>query len=570
MHDLHLLADFSVIVAISVVVVWLFHKIKLPSLVGFLVAGALIGPGGFGLIESRGEIDLLAEIGVVLLLFSIGLEFSLKQLWKIRRLVFGGGGLQMLVTGTIVTGAAIWAGFDANIAILFGALVALSSTAIVLNLLQKSGELDAVHGQGMLGVLIFQDLAVVVLILLVPLLAGESSGAVEVALVLAKALGVVVGMWVAASYIFPWVLERVVKTRQRELFTLVTILAAIGTAYIAGLAGLSLALGSFLAGLIISESPYSHQMLSEVLPFRDLFNSIFFVSVGMLFQPAIFGEMPLELLGLILAAFTLKALVAGGAIYVLGYGIRVAVLVGLGLAQIGEFAFVLANEALRVDLLEPKQYSIFLGVSVVTMASTPLLMKLADILARRLEGRMPGAVEQTLAKTHQGEELGGKDAHLSEHVIVVGYGLNGRNVARVLRHQGVPFVVLEMNPNTVRACEEHMPIYYGDATRHPVLEHFDLKHARALVVAIGDAATTRRIVAQAHEMNPDMSIIVRTRYVSEMNDLYDLGASEVIPEEYETSLALVGSVLETYGVGATEILAEKELIRGDAYESLRK
>ncbi|QDG50913.1 sodium:proton exchanger [Persicimonas caeni] len=571
MHDLHLLADFLIIVSLSVIVVWLFHKIKLPSLVGFLAAGVLIGPGGMAVIADPSEVELLAEIGVVLLLFSIGLEFSLRDLMRIRRLVFGGGGMQLLGTAAIVAGIAMGVGIAWNVSLFWGALVGLSSTAIVLSLLQQSGQLSAVHGQGMLGILIFQDLAVVALILLAPIMAGQAPGAKEVAFIFLKAFGVIVGLMLLATYVYPWFIEKVVKTRQRELFTLLTILVGVGTAYLSGLAGLSLALGAFLAGLVISESPYSHQMLSEVLPFRDLFNSLFFVSVGMLFSPTVFMNMPFELIGLIVAVFVIKALIAGTVILVLGYGLRVAVLVGIGLAQVGEFSFVLAREGLRVELLSPDQYSVFLAVSVITMAATPLLFRLAEWLAERTEFAKPSRLERLLAPSRRVEAVhhDGTEQDLEDHVIVVGYGLNGKNVARVLRRIAVPYVIVEMNSKTVRDKRDEEPIYFGDAARQPILKHLGIEQARSLVVAIGDAPTTRRIVAQARRLNPELFIVVRTRYEREVDDLYELGASEVIPEEFETSLELVGSVLESYGASPVDILREKDRIRREAYGFLR-
>lgn len=569
MHDLHFLANFLLIMALAVVVVWLFHKIKLPALVGFLAAGVLIGPGGFGLIANPEDVDLLAEIGVVLLLFSIGLELSIRDLMRIRRMVFGGGGLQLLGTMAVVTGIAAAIGFAWNVSIFWGALVALSSTAIVLSLLQQSGQISSVHGQGMLGILIFQDLAVVALILLAPIIAGQSPGAGAVAFIFLKAFGVIAVLWLLASYIYPWFIERVVLTRQRELFTLITLLVGVGTAYLSGLAGLSLALGAFLAGIIISESPYSHQMLSEVLPFRDLFNSLFFVSVGMLFAPEVFIEMPLEVGGLIVAAILVKSLVAGAAVLALGYGLRVAILVGIGLGQIGEFAFVLAREGLRVELLSTEQYSVFLGISVITMAMTPLMFQLANWLASRAEPAHDTPLGRFFAPSRGTDAAHEEDIVADDHVIIVGYGLNGRNVARVLRRIDVPYVIAEMNAQTVRREKDNEPIYFGDATRTFILEHLGIARARSVVIAIGDSPTTRRIVAQARKLNKDADIVVRTRYEGEVDELYKLGASEVIPEEFETSLTLVGSVLHSYGASPKDIVREKEKIRREAYSLLR-
>ncbi|MGM0556359.1 MAG: cation:proton antiporter [Myxococcota bacterium] len=572
MHDLHILAEFLMIFGVAIVVVWLFHRIKLPSLVGFLAAGVLIGPGGLGLIGQRADIDLLAEIGVILLLFSIGLEFSLKDLIRIRKLVLGAGGLQLTLTAGLVYGVASAFGYPTGQAIFIGALAGLSSTAIVLSLLQKSGELSAVHGQAKLGILLLQDIAVVPLILLVPILAGEMPGGSQLAWTAAKVVLVVVGLWLAATYVFPWIIERVVKTQQSELFTLMTVVLALGTAYVSGLAGLSLALGAFLAGLLISESPYSHQILTEVLPFRDVFNSLFFISVGMLFRPSVFLDMPLELGGLILAVMVVKATIVALIIVGMGYGLRVGILTGLGLAQIGEFSFILAKEGMRFDMLSQQDYSIFMAVSVTTMALTPLLFTLAHRLSQRVGRAGPSRIERWLAPTEDvgdSAETHGHQAY-EDHVIIVGYGINGRNAARVLSRIDVPYVVVEMNPETVRQHRDDEPIYFGDAARKPVLDHLNIADARALVVAIADAATTRRIVSHARRSSEDLSIIVRTRYVHEVDELRNLGADLVIPEEFETSLALVGAVLETYGVAPLAILREKDEIRRESYDLLRR
>jgi CPA2 family monovalent cation:H+ antiporter-2 len=572
MHGLHILADFLMIFGVAIAVVWFFHRIKIPSLVGFLAAGVLIGPGGLGLIAQRSDIDLLAEIGVVLLLFSIGLEFSLKDLIRIRDLVLGAGGLQLTVTGGLVCGIAIAVGYPPGQAVFIGALVGLSSTAIVLSLLQKSGQLSAVHGQAKLGILLFQDLAVVPLILLTPMLAGEIPSAVELSWTIGKVVLVVAGLWLSATYVFPWIIERVVKTQQSELFTLMTVVLALGTAYVSGLAGLSLALGAFLAGLLISESPYSHQILTEVLPFRDVFNSLFFISVGMLFQPAIFLDMPVQLAGLIVGVIIFKAIIIALIVVGMGYGLRVGILAGLGLAQIGEFSFILAKEGMKFDMLDQAEYSIFMAVSVTTMAATPLLFGLARRLSDRVGDAGPSRLERWLSPSRdvsESEQTHGQQQY-ENHVIIVGYGLNGRNAARVLRRIDVPYVVVEMNPETVRCNRDEVPIYFGDAARRPVLDHLGIDRARAIVVAIADAPTTRRIVSLAHDASDDISIIVRTRYTHEVDGLREIGADQVIPEEFETSLALVGAVLETYGVAPLAILREKDEIRRESYDMLRQ
>ena len=567
MPELSLLRDLIVLFGLSVIVVVAFHRLKLPPIIGFLITGVLCGPYGFGLISGVEQVEAMAEIGVVLLLFTVGIEFSLQDLIRLRSFLLVGGGLQLLITLAATAIAARAAGESWRVAIFLGMLVALSSTAIVIRSFADRGELDAPHGRAALGILIFQDLCVVPMMLLAPLLGGAAARPTEIVLIAAKALGFIVAAVVVARLVVPWVLHRVVNTRKREVFLLTIILLCVGTAWASAQVGLSLALGAFIAGLIISDSEYSHQALGEILPLREVFNSLFFVSIGMLFDVRTVLRDPLLIVGAIAAVLLLKAVVTTAVTWAIGQSLRVALLAGLAIAQIGEFSFVLSKVGLGAGLLDAGLNQLFLAVAVGTMTVTPFLMNLAPVAAAFAERRVPNRI----AAGRQRAALAG-DPHppLTDHVIIIGYGLNGRNLARVLSRVGIAFTVVEMNPENVRAERRRgRPIIYGDASRQEVLEHAGIQTARIVVIAISDAAATRSAVALTRRLNPRVHIVVRTRYVQEMEPLFALGTDEVVPEEFETSVEIFSRVLTRYLVPRDEIDRQIRSIRQDAYETFR-
>ncbi|MRR38561.1 sodium:proton exchanger, partial [bacterium] len=373
----------------AVITVVLLRRLMFPSIIGFLATGILAGPYALGLIKDTHQVEQMAEIGVVLLLFTIGIEFSLKELMRIKHLVFWGGGMQVGVTILIVAALAVAFGSPLPQAAFFGFLVALSSTAILMKLLMDSGEMDTPHGKMALGILIFQDLCVVPLMLFTPFLAGAGDGWTGILLVSAKAVAVVVVAHFGARFAVPWIFEQVVKSRSRELFILTIIFIGFGTAWLTAQVGLSLALGAFIAGLAISESEYSHQALGDLVPFRDAFMSLFFISIGMLLDPMVFFRQPLLLLALIGALVAIKAMVAAGSVLLLGIPARIAIVSGLALAQIGEFSFVLAQTGQQHQLLTPQLYQIFLAVTVASMVCTPFCLKYAPALAEQVIPRLP-------------------------------------------------------------------------------------------------------------------------------------------------------------------------------------
>lgn len=583
MTEYPLLKDVLILIGVSLATVYFLRLLRVPTIVGFVAAGVLIGPGVLGLIEDRHSIELMAEIGVTLLLFTIGLKFSVRELAQMRMLVIGAGGLQVVLT-IIVTSAVLNAvGVEISRAIFYGFLVSLSSTAIVLKLLEERGQSHSIFGRFNVGVLLFQDLAVVPLLLLTILLGGGDTGGWSgAAITMAKAV-ILIGALLAFTYfVFPWFFERIARTRSSEIFTLTTVFIALGTAYLGSLLGFSLPLGAFLAGVVISESAYTHQILAEITPLRDVLNSLFFVSIGMFVTPALWLDEPLFSLGTPVLIIFFKAILVGLVALGFGFGIRVAILSGLGLAQVGEFSFVLAIAGASAGLLDADAYSRFLSVAVPTMALTPLAMLVAPAVAERvpqLRGPerllasskrfplrrlfLPNLVESGMVEERDDR------VELEDHVIIVGYGINGQNVARVLGQIDVPYLVLELNPHTVRKMRSRgEKIHYGDASRPAVLRHAGVKNARILVVAIADPAMSRQIVAVARKENPRLIIVVRTRLVSEMESLFRLGADDVIPEEFETSLQLAGAIMATYGISERVIEQEKAMARRGHYSLL--
>ena len=573
--EIKLLQDIAIIFGLAILVLQVCHRIKLPAIIGFLVTGALVGPHGLHLLKSVHEVELLAEIGVVLLLFTIGLEFSLKELFRLKRQVLIGGSLQVFLT-IIVTTLIFIFGFDlpVNRSVFIGFLMALSSTAIVLRLYQERAELDSPHGENILAILIFQDVIVVLLMLLTPFLAGAGGEGFAMGksllVLLAKSIFIFGVVLLAARYLVPHVLFLVARTRSREMFLLSIVAICLFTAWITSLVGLSLGLGAFLAGLVISESEYGTAALGNMTPFRDIFMSFFFVSIGMLLDIRIVLAYPVIIglltVGIVFLKFGLILLIAIS----LGVSLRSALLTGFALAQVGEFSFVLSKVGLEHNFLVGQRYQFFLAVTVITMAITPFLVsfspRLAEIILRL---PFPDRMKRGLSPMLQDETESGTKG-LRNHIIIIGYGLNGRNLTKAAISANIPYVIIETNPETVRKeKKEGKNILYGDATHIPVLEHANIASARVAVIAISDYVASRQITRQIKELNPYLHLIVRTRFVSEIDPLRDLGADEVIPEEYETAVEIFIRVLHHYLVPQQDIDRFMTEVRAGGYQMLR-
>lgn len=564
--EMTLLWSISLVLAFSILVLLICYRFKIPEVIGLLLTGVIAGPSVLGIFTNMHDIDYIAEIGVVLLLFTIGMEFSFKSLMQVKKEFFVGGTLQVLFTFAASFVLSLLLGLSMNTAILIGFLIALSSTAIVLRLLQEKDELGTPHGRIILGILIFQDVAAVPMMLIIPFLTGSSGSLLQtIPVLLLEIIGMIILVIVGTTWLVPKVLHRVARTRSQELFLLSVAVIGLAMAWLTSSIGMSMALGAFLAGLIISESQFSHQALGNILPFRYVFTSIFFVSIGMLLDIGFLLSHPVLILAAVIATLIIKAIVGGATTAVLGYPVRTAVLVGLALSQVGEFSFILSKIGLDGGLLSPDLYQFFLATSILTMGISPFLMGMSAGISDLL-CRLP--LPERLKSDKCGPETGGKA--LKDHIVIIGYGLNGRNLSRAAKSAKVPYVILEMNPDTVsRERSKGEPIYYGDATNNLLLEHANVTEARVVVIAISDALATRRIITAIRHISPRVRIIVRTRYLKEMKTLYALGASEVIPEEFETSVEIFARVLRSYLVPRDSIDQLTAELRSENYEMLR-
>lgn len=558
--------DILVILGIATVVLLIGLKLRLPLIIGFLITGVLAGPHGFGIIGASEEINILAEIGVVLLLFTIGVELSLKSLLQMRRMFIFGGLSQVVIT-TLIIGSILKAtGLAWAEAATIAFCVSLSSTAIVLRQLQTRREIDAPHGRIAVSILVFQDLVSVPALLLIPLLAATNNGSgLSIGTMLLQAVAMLGIVWVGARWIIPRLFTLIAGTRNRELFLISVVVLCFGVALLASKLGLSVALGAFLAGLIISESEYNYQVLGNITPFRDLFTSFFFVAIGLLLDLNYIAENPLTVVGLTVALIVLKSVVISLCCTLFGYPVRTAVLSGMSLAQTGEFAFIVCGAAVASQVVSGNSYQTFLAVSALSMAATPLLISVAPKLANRLSRLGP------LKNTNQSTSLEPETrAQLSEHLIIIGFGVNGTNVARASKNAGIPYVIVEMNPDTIkRAKEDGEPIYLGDASLEAIWETVEVEKAKIAVIAISDLEATRKAVSLAHRMNPNLTIVARTRYLNEIETLLRLGAREVVPEEFETSVEIFSRVLRYYLIPMSEIDDIIQQIRAENYQMLR-
>ncbi len=538
-------AEVTVLLVVSAVIAYICFRLGLVPIIGFLVAGVLIGPNALGLVRDAELIDAAAELGVIFLLFTIGIEFSLEQLARIRHLIFVGGGLQVGVTVALVTGLCAMFGVDWRVGVFTGCLVALSSTAIVLKLFESKGGTDSPIGNVSLGVLIFQDLAVVVMVLLIPILGEGGGSALGLVWALFKAGGLIVLILTLATRVMPHILEAVARTCSPEIFLLTIVAICLGTAYITSLAGVSLSLGAFLAGLLVSESRFGQQALGEILPLQIIFSAAFFISVGLLLDLG-FAVMNLPLvLGVILGVLVLKTLITTGAARLLGYPLSVALPAGFLLAQVGEFSFVLERAGREVGLspagLGEAGAQTFIATTVLLMGATPFLAR----IGRRVKTRLPTPQVPAAEETPDASAF----AELRDHVIIAGYGDAARRLAGVLERTRTPFVIVTLSPTGASEAEdrEHHAVR-GDYAKASVLNAVGLARARLLVVADDDPAMTSRVVSVVRGLAPDIHLVARTRTHAQARALKQAGANAAISEEYAVTERLVTDVLEGAGL----------------------
>ncbi|HKI98517.1 MAG TPA: cation:proton antiporter [bacterium] len=551
MGELAFLRDLVVIFAVAVVVVAVLQKVGIPSIAGFIVAGILVGPHGSGLIRDLHDVEILAEVGVVLLLFGIGLELSLDRVRRLWQPILIGGTLQMGLSILVCMVLAIIFGMAPASAIFLGFLVAVSSTAIVLRALNDRGELEAPHGRLTLGILVFQDLSVVPMMLAIPILAGTGTSAMHVLLTLGKAVGVLAGVLIAARIIVPRALHLVARTRQRNLFMLSTFLVCLGTAWIVSSAGISLALGAFMAGLVVAGSEYRHQALADLFPFREVLTSVFFVSVGMLLDASALLDHPLPIVGL------LVAIIAGKFLVVLLTGLsmrlpaRVSILSAAGLAQVGEFYFVLLRAGQSAGIVDAHWGGAALAANlsaaaIFSMIIAPLALAAGPHIAAGA-GRIR-VLTQYLGVREAGETAE-QFAGLQDHVIVAGLGVVGLELAHSLREAGIAYILVDLNAENVRrAARNGEPACFGDVTSPEVLEAVGAPHARELVLAINDPGAALRAIGAARRIAPDLHIVIRSRYVGDIRGLLTAGANKVVPAELEAAAEITSYMLDRHAV----------------------
>ena len=550
--------DLVVVFALAIVTVVALRRVGVPSIAGFILAGMFVGPHVLAVVGDAHEVEVLAEIGVALLLFGIGLELSLDRVRRLWRLILKAGAIQVVVTTAAVTLGLWLSSYSVNTAVFFGCVVAVSSTAVVLGALRARGELDSPHGRLTLGILIFQDLCVVPMILMIPLLSGSAPPG-TLAIAVAKSAAVLAAVLVGARFLVPRLLNLVARTRQRDVFVLSVFLVCIGTAWLVSAAGVSLALGAFLAGLVVASSEYRHQALSDLIPFREVFASVFFVSVGMLLDPRTISESALPIVLLLAVIVIGKALVATLASLTLRLPLRVSILAGLALAQVGEFSFVLlAAGRDAMDLPQPFLDNLSVAI-VLSMLITPLIIAVSPrvaagmgyvpVLTKRLQVRTPA--DQT------GDTLQTKD-----HVVIAGYGITGQELARSLHGCGVPYIVVDINPENIRgALQRDEPAYFGDVTSAEVMESLGLARARELVLAINDVGATVHAIHAARRIAPSLPIFVRVPYAADVDRVIKAGASEVVAAELEVSVVVTQRILERCQVENDSVAPILERIR---------
>ncbi len=561
------LKDIVIIFALSTFVNFLFTRIKIPAIIGYLITGIIAGPYLLKLISSPENVEVMAEIGVILLMFTIGLEFSLNHLLNIRRVVFLGGFMQLLLTATMAMLAARVFHFEWTESLFVGFLTALSSTAVVMKLLQERSELTTHYGKTIVGILIFQDIILIPLLLFTPMLGGATADVGHDLLILMlKTSGIMFFIWVGTKWLMPWLLHLIAMTRSQELFLMSLLLICLAVAMLTHQLGMSLAFGAFLAGLMISDTEYSHSAFGNLIPFKDVFTSFFFVSIGMLLDLGFVAEHPWLVIGTVLLVIVLKAFVAGMTAFSLGHTFFGTVVVGLSLAQVGEFSFILAGLGLMHNIITPYHYQLFLAVAITSMALSPLMIQISRPLANlMLRLPLPPRIVNGLFPLKQVEI-----PEISNHTVLIGKDSRAINLASMIKTMGLPFTSIVFDPDLARReMEKGNLTVFGDATFEPVLREAFAHTAELIVISVGNLITALSIVEHIRKMNKHAHIIVRTRHVTDIEELYKLGASQVIPEEFETAIDFFERILGKYLIPRMDIERAIARTREDNYGIFR-
>lgn len=566
--ELIVLEDIVIIFAFATAVNYLFTKIKIPTIIGYLLTGIVTGPYLLGVIDSAHEIEFMAEIGIVLLMFTIGLEFSLNHLIKIRKIVFFGGFLQLFLTAGVTAFFARMFNMSWEASVFIGFLTALSSTALVLKILQERGELSSNYGRTVVGILIFQDLVLVPLLLFTPMLGGQTAHIGSELVVLGtKTLGIMALVYVGNRWIMPRVLHLIALTKNQELFLMSILLVCLAVALLTSEMGLSLAFGAFLGGLMISRSEYSQDAFSHLIPFKDTFTSFFFVSIGMLLNlDYVLQNIPV-ILATVLLVILIKTFVAGATAFSLGHTFRGTVVVGLGLAQIGEFSFILAKAGQTYQILTEYNYQLFLAVTILSMAVSPFLIMVSKPLAvQLLKLPIPPFLVKGLFPLQEIEL-----PSMQHHIVFIGKDSRSLNLSRMASQMKLPYVSIVFDPASARERQlKGEMVVYGDAMNEPILQKAHVETAEIVVISIGDAITALGVIERVRAINKHTYIMVRAKHVSDIEDLYEMGANQVIPEEFETAIELFERILKKLLIPKSEIETAISLIRDDNYGIFRE
>ncbi len=546
--DVTLIVDMVTVLGAAAVGGYGANRLGQPVLLGYLLAGLAVGPAGLRLIESAEEIEALAELGVELLLFALGVEFSFAELLKVKRIALGGGLLQILLTSLLAGGLAWVTGVVDQVpaAVFLGAALSLSSTALVLKSLMERNEVQTIHGQIMLGILIVQDIGLGFMLAVLPSLT-EPADLITQSLLLAilKAAVFFVGAAIVGFYLIPPLMKRIAQTGSQELFVLSVVALCFGVALVTQALGLGIEMGAFVAGLMISQVEYADQALHSILPMRDVFATLFFASIGMLIDPMFLLENIGVLAVLVMVVMVGKAVIIAPIVAFFGYPVKTALTVGLGLNQIGEFSFVLSGVARELALFSDKLYGLTVGTTAVTLLLTPFVLKASPFLFQVLE-RSP--LLGRWLRAGQMPKASFLKAPLTRHCVVAGYGRVGETLVRLLRSHGYQVLVIDNNEATLQALrEKQLPYVYGDASSELVLQKSRVKYAQAMAIALPDPLATRLTLKRAKSMAPYLDVIVRAHANAEIDVLYQLGAREVVQPEFEAALEMGAHVLLNLG-----------------------
>jgi CPA2 family monovalent cation:H+ antiporter-2 len=558
------LGSIIILMAVAVITVWLFKRINLPPILAYLFCGILAGPDLLALFEHPEDMENFAELGIVFLLFSLGLEFSLSKMLAMRRLVFGVGLAQMLLTTSVFMGLAYLLGFDAKASFVIGGIVALSSTAIVIKQTSDLGILNTTRAQIAVSILLLQDLAVVPLLILVPLLAADSEQSLGIAISMAFLKGLlVVGILLSiGKWVLPKVFSEVARTRTDELFVLTTIMVALMAAGLAFSFGLSMALGAFLAGMMLGESQYKHQLEADIRPFRDILMGLFFITIGMRLElHNLPDQIHWALLGLVIIIF-LKVVLIRISAELFKLGKQDAWAAGLKLCQLGEFSFVLAALAVDHAILSSEHGSLLLTIGVMSMAITPWLVNQSPKIAKAISpGDIPNVKEL--------EQISAKDAEITDHVLIFGFGRVGQSVSRLLKIEAIPYMVVDSDPIRVQESQTAgEPVYFGDVKQKDILRSVGIERAKLVLITFDQHEKAMSVIHLVKSLYPDLPVVVRTRKDNRMEELLEAGASQVVPEILEGSLMLVTQVLQLSGVPMSRILKRVRKERKGHYANM--